>query len=185
LSGQRDEDLILGARVRERRTGRTGVVVDRTPEQIVVRPDGERGRLEVSKLNRWLKWELEPDACVVDYEPVAQLVEAFARDWSVRYPISERGSGYRPPRDPTDVEAVGAYEHLSFATGLPQYALRHLRSFPMDLRIADTLVAALNADTTMFHDGTLTPRPNPYAEPDRAAECCGGSLTGSALQDVA
>ena len=92
-------------------------------------------------------------------------------------PISERGSGYRPRSEET-IQPVGAYEHLSFATGLPQSVFRHIRSFPTDMSVADTIIAAVGEPSDFYG---LEVRPNPYAPPERQAECCGGSMTGSAF----
>jgi hypothetical protein len=111
------------------------------------------------------------DPCVVDTEPLAEIVRTFASNWRRSRPsISGRydGQGLR-----VAVEPIGPYEALAAQTGLPESRITSLlnpaRKPTTELRVAEAIVAAIG-EPGMFYDGTLTVRPNPRARRERQAE---------------
>lgn len=124
----------------------------------------------------------EPDGCIVDTAPLSILLRDFVTGWKKTRPSTKGQFGAPAARVPG--EPLGAYTALAFHTGLRESDIKRVRNpgrHPVtELRVADALVGAIG-NPGMFHDGTLTVRPNPRAPADRRAECCGGSehaLTG-------
>lgn len=127
------------------------------------------------------------DGCVVDTEPLSELVHGFVSRWNRDRP--QRSGQFRKrsaapaaaKEQQPDVDPIGAVAWLAQETGLPRDTIQNIAARPpryrtTGLAIADSLVSALGRPEA-FHDGTLSIRPNPNAPRAARAACCGGSMT--------
>lgn len=148
------------------------------------------------------------DGCVVDTAPLSGLIrqyvtryEASSREPALVDRLGRVNGGGRGPRAAGGKFAAGssrgsvsAIEALhertvEIAARVPAAGLQPVQPATIrkvmnatyrttELRIADMLVTAIERPDA-FHDGTLTVRPNPQADPRTRLSCCGGSLTGA------
>ena len=126
------------------------------------------------------------DGCVVETEPLAHLVGGFVASWNRdRPPTGGRFSDRKARERRTEVSTLGAVSWLADQTrrsdpsglGIPPDTIQNVvsrRYRTTELRVADALVSAIGRPE-VFHDGTLTIRPNPSASRAAREACCGGS----------
>lgn len=131
------------------------------------------------------------DGCVVDTSPLAQVIAGFVSDWNLargRPDRSHRRFGLIASVSPPEEDvALGALRWLSDEThrrgfAVPVKTIQNIarlgpdgrpspRNRTTELRIADALVAVIERPD-LFHNGTLTIRPNPLASREARASCC-------------
>jgi hypothetical protein len=114
------------------------------------------------------------DGCVVATEPLAALVTAFVEAWRVNRPST---GGRFGDADRVEVPTLGAIAWLANESGVKPDTIQNVASRryrTTELRVADAIVSALGCPQ-VFHDGTLTIRPNPSAPRAARMACCGGS----------
>lgn len=120
---------------------------------------------------------LARDGCVVDTGPLTDILHGFVTRWNRDRP---RSSGQFSSREASDqVSHVSAVGWLAAETGLAEGTIQNIvggRVPTTELRIADRLVTALERPD-LWHDGTLTIRPNPSATREAQRLCCGGCET--------
>lgn len=128
------------------------------------------------------------DGCIVDAEPLADLLNGFVANWTRQRPNTAGRFSGRNER--TAISPVGPISWLTAETrlsgrGVPRRTILALaagRERAAELWVADALVTALDRPD-LFHDGTLTIRPNPAADRRAQAACCGG--VGDTLARIA
>lgn len=120
------------------------------------------------------------DECVVDSEPLAELVTGFVSSWSRSRPSSSTGRFAGKDGRVGSAAPMSALDWLEAETKISRGTISNLigrpRNRTTELRVADALVAAIG-HPEVFHDSTLTIRQNPYV---KRRSCCSGSLTGDA-----
>lgn len=119
----------------------------------------------------------ERDPCVVRTGPLASVLREFVADWNARR-LSTAGRFAGAERD---IGTVGAIRWLAGETGLSMdtiEAVVKVRNQTTQLRVADAIVTALERPE-LFHDGTLTIRPNPSGGRPAREACCGGSFVAA------
>lgn len=112
------------------------------------------------------------DPCCVATDPLCALVRKFVEDW-LKTRRSRKGQrGYQEG----DVDPIGPYAWLALDSGLPEDAIRKLRTparYPLtELRVADAIINSIG-EPSMFY--ALEVMPNPLVPVGASAECCGGS----------
>lgn len=121
------------------------------------------------------------DECVVDSEPLAELVTGFVSSWSRSRPACSSRFAGRKGRVGS-AAPMSALDWLEAETKISRGTISNLigrpRNRTTELRVADALVAAIGRPE-VFHDNTLTIRQNPYVNVKNRS-CCSGSLTGDA-----